>query len=391
MTINFNEKIDRKGTNCVKWEFISVGKPEDREEMLPLSIADMDFAVAKEIRDAMKERIDRKIFGYTLSNSENYNQSVTNWFERRFDWKFSADSIVTAPGIVPALAVLVKAFSQVNEGVIIQTPVYYPFYGVIKENGRKVIANSLVEVDGKYTMDFDKLEKQAKDPNNTMMILCSPHNPMGRVWTKDELEKVIDLCVSNGIKLVSDEIHCDLVRSGIKHIPVAKISDHKDIITCTAASKSFNLAGLQHSNIIFNNPEDIEQWTGEMLGKSGLFGDSIFGHTATMTAYNDCEYWLEELNEHIEGNLKYVDEFVKEQLPKAIYHIPEGTYFAWIDLRAYGHSAETLEKKMVEQAKLVLDEGYIFGEEGIGFERLNVACTRNTLEQCLNRMRDVLI
>jgi len=383
---NFDEIIDRKGTNSVKWEFIAVGDESQRSEMLPLSIADMDFACAPEILDALKARVDRRIFGYTLPYEENYLNSVVSWFDRRFDWKFQPEQIVTSPGIVPALAILVKMFSEVGNGVIIQTPVYYPFSQLIKANGRQLEENELICIDGKYSMDFDDLEKKAKDPNNKIMFLCSPHNPVGRVWTEEELTRLLEICLENDVHVISDEIHCDIVRSGVTHVPLAKISNDERIITCTAASKSFNLAGLQLSNVIFNNTDLRERWDAEIIGKTALFGSSSFGITATQAAYDSCEYWIEDLNGYIDQNLEYIKTFLDENMPQAKYHVPEGTYFAWIDLRSYGLNAEELERKMVYDAKLVLDEGYIFGESGSGFERLNVACPREILAESLQRM-----
>jgi len=386
--VDFNKRIDRKGTNCVKWDFMGVDNPEG---YIPSSIADMEFAVAKEIRAAMKARIDRQIFGYTLSATEDYYSAVTGWFRRRFNWYFEGNQIAIAPGIVPALGVLVRAFTEVGEGVVIQTPVYYPFGMMVGNNDRVIVENPLAEDKGVYSIDFEDLERKLADENNTMMILCSPHNPMGRLWTEEELEQIIDLCVFYDVTLVSDEIHCDIIRINKQHIPAATLSNYSKLITCTSASKSFNLAGLQHSNIIFNDVKMIEEWNQEILGRTGLFGSSIFGHIATMTAYNECEYWLDEMNAYVEDNLKFIGVFLEKHLPKAVYHVSEATYFAWIDLRAYIDDHEALEDKMKNEAKLILDEGYIFGQAGQCFERLNVACPQAMLEECLMRIKKSLI
>lgn len=390
MKYNFDKIINRKRTNSVKWEFIELKDESIRDEMLPLSIADMDFSCADPIVKALKDRIDKEIFGYSLPYTEEYLNSVKGWFSRRFNWSIKSDEIVTSPGIVPALATLVRMLTSEGDGVIIQRTVYYPFTNIILANNRKVVDSSLICKDGSYYMDFEDLEKKAKDPNNKLMILCSPHNPIGRVWTKEELNRLIDICLSNDVYIVSDEIHCDIVRQGVKHTPTASLNEDSRIISCTAASKSFNLAGLQMSNIILRSKELREKWNSDMLGKNGIFGAGSFGIVATQTAYNECEDWLEQVNHYIDGNLRYVKSFLDENLPKAKYEIPEGTYFAWIDLREYVSSAEELEKMMIYDAKLSLDEGYIFGELGKGFERINVACPRSILEQCLVRMCKVL-
>lgn len=390
MSYNFDEVVCRKNTNSVKWEFIEVGDESFKNDMLPLSIADMDFPCADPILEALKERVDRKIFGYSLPYNDEYISSVRSWFSRRFDWSIEPSHIVASPGIVPALAVLVKMLTTEGEGVIIQRPVYYPFTNVILENNRKLVDNALINKNGKYYMDFDDLEKKAQDPNNKMLIFCSPHNPVGRVWTEEELKKLVDICISNDVYIISDEIHCDLVRRGVKHIPVATLSADTRIISCTAASKSFNLAGLQMSNIILRSSELRQKWDAEILGKCGLFGSGSFGIIATQTAYNKCEDWLNQVNSYIDENLKFVKDYIEKNLPKAKYMIPEGTYFAWIDLRDYGLTAEELEKLMVYDAKLALDEGYIFGDQGKGFERINVACPRSILEECLERMSRAL-
>lgn len=387
MSYSFDQIIDRKGTNSVKWEFFKASD-ETKDQFLPLSIADMDFSCAPEILEALHERIDRSIFGYSLPYTEQYLDSVRNWFKRRYGWEFSPSQVVTAPGVVPALAILIKIFTEEGNGVIIQSPVYYPFFDLIRNNHRQIIDNTLVHNGTGFVIDFDDLEKKAKDPNNKMMILCSPHNPVGRVWTKSELARIIDLCVSNDVYLISDEIHCDLLRKGVRHFPAASLSNHKKIITCTSASKSFNLAGLQMSNIIFNDEDLKQRWDDEIIGKCGLFGSGCFGIIATQTAYEKCEYWLETLKEYIDGNLNYIKEFINQNLPKAKYQVPEGTYFAWIDLTAYGFNEKELENIMIHHANLILEEGYIFGNSGKGFERINAACPRSILEQCLERMKN---
>lgn len=386
---NFDEVFERRNTSSVKWDHFEV-EEKDKEEMLALSIADMDFPCADPILDALNSRVDKKIYGYSKPDDTFY-ESVVSWYKRRFDYDIDKSHIVNSPGIVPALAMLIRMFSKEGEGVIIQNPVYYPFTSMVKNNNRKLLVNSLINNDGYYTMDFEDLEEKAKDPNTKMFLFCSPHNPVGRVWKEDELKRVIDICTENDVYLVSDEIHCDLIRKGIKHIPIGTLTNHDNVITCLAASKSFNLAGLQMSSILLRTEEQRNMWMGEMLGRNCLFGASTFGIEGTKAAYNHGEEWLNQLNTYLDDSFEFIDQYLKEHLPKAKYVKPEGTYFAWIDLREYGYSASELEQMMVKEAKLALDEGYIFGVEGEGFERLNIACPRSILEECLNRMKGVII
>lgn len=384
--MDFNERIDRKGTHSVKWEIFNPGVTENGRETIPFSIADMDFSCAPEILAALKERVDRKIFGYSLPQTEDYLSAVSGWFKNRFDWNIEPDQIRHSPGVVPALAVLLKILTNEGDGVIIQSPVYYPFSGLIKENNRALVNNALVQKNGRYEINFDELERQSGDPNNKLLILCSPHNPVGRVWTREELQKVIDICIENDVYLISDEIHCDIVRRGVTHTPVLKLTESEKVVACTSASKAFNLAGLQISNIIFNGEVIKTQWEPELIGRNGLFGANPFGIVATKTAYEKCGYWIDRLNEYIDGNLELIATYLKENLPLARYSVPDGTYFAWIDLREYGFSHKELESIMMQDAGIILDEGYIFGPEGEMWERINTACPRPLLEEGLERM-----
>ncbi|MCS5423032.1 MULTISPECIES: MalY/PatB family protein [Psychrilyobacter] len=386
---DFDEVLQRRNTSSVKWDFFNVNEG-DTGEILALSIADMDLPCAEPILEALTNRVDKKIFGYSKPD-ETFYDSIISWHKRRFGFEIEREQMVNSPGVVPALATLVRMLTKEREGVIIQNPVYYPFSSLVVENNRELLVNELVNNDGYYTMDYEDLEEKAKDPNTKMFIFCSPHNPVGRVWTREELQRVIDICIENDVYLVSDEIHCDLVRENVKHTPIGSLTNHEKAITCLAASKSFNLAGLQMSTILLKTPELRKQWDYEHFSKSCMFGSGVFGIEGTKAAYNYGEDWLNQVNEYIDGNLAFVDSFLKEHLPEAIYIIPEGTYFTWIDLRAYGFNAKELEDMMVNKAKLILDEGYIFGKQGEGFERLNVACSRTILEECLIRMKNVIL
>lgn len=390
MKYDFDEIIDRKGTNSIKWECMTYNIEGSDEDTLPLWIADMDFACAQPIIDALHERVDRMIFGYSTFNSENYYKAVTGWFAKRFKWKVEHEDIFFSPGVVPALGALIRILTKEGEGVIIQRPVYYPFTNMIENNNRVIVNNTLINKNGKYFIDFDDLEEKAKKQSNRMMILCSPHNPVGRVWTEEELKKIGEICIKNDVFLISDEIHSDLIRKEKKHVPIAKIFNNENIITCTSPSKTFNLAGLQMSNIIITNDEIKDKWNKEVYDKLGLMGANPFGIVATQTAYEEGEEWLEQVLDYIDENLKFVDTYLKENMPKAKYIIPDGTYLAWIDLRGYDHNYKELKELMVKNAKLALDDGYIFGKEGEGFERINVACPRSILISCLDKMKSVL-
>lgn len=391
MSYDFDQVIPRQGTHSVKWEFMPPIEGGKRDDLLPLWIADMDFPCAEPIIEALHARVDHKIFGYSTAYAEGYLSAVQGWFKNRFQWEFDIQDIQVAPGVVPALAVLVRSLTKPGDGIIIQQPVYYPFMEVIKHNGRRILDDALVEEDGFYTMDFEDLEKKAAKPDTSMIILCSPHNPVGRVWTEEELQELARICLENDVIIVSDEIHCDLIRKDAVHIPLSRINPDERIITCTAASKSFNLAGMQTSNIIIKSEETRKLWKEEIRDRCSLMGSNPLGLVATEAAYTKGGPWLEQVNEYIDANLSHVGDFLAEHLPEAVYRIPEGTYFAWIDLRKYGYSAKQLEHRMQQNAGVLLDEGYIFGEEGAGFERINVACPRSTLQECLVRMKGAIL
>lgn len=390
MRYDFDEVIDRKGTNSIKWEFTSFDIEGSTDDTLPLWIADMDFKCAEPILDAIHKRVDRHIFGYSVAASKEYFQAVCGWFERRFDWKIDSNNIVTSPGIVPALAFLIRVLTSEGDGIIIQSPVYYPFTNMIKNNNRTIVYNSLINNEGYYNIDFKDLEEKAKESNNKLMILCSPHNPVGRVWNEEELMRIAEICLKNEVFLISDEIHCDLIRKNSNFVPAGKIIDSDRLISCTAPSKSFNIAGLQMSNIVIKSAEIKKLWNREIADKTGLSYTNPLGIVAAEAAYNEGEDWLEHVIDYIDDNLQYVDNYLKEHMPKAKYIIPEGTYFAWVDLNGYGYNHEELRELMVKKAGVALDEGYIFGKEGAGFERINVACPRSILQKCLDRMSGVL-
>lgn len=389
MKYNFDESISREGTYSVKFDAPPAGCSADD---LPLWVADMDFPCSQPIIDALHKRIDRQIFGYTLYNTAPLKDSIQGWFKRRYDWDVKQEDIFFSPGVVPALAFLINALTEKTDGIIIQRPVYHPFTNKIKSSGRKLVNNALLYQDGEYTMDYEDLEKKLAEPENKVLLLCSPHNPVGRVWTKEELRKVVDIAKKYDKWIIADEIHMDLTRKGVVHTPLLKIApDYADkIISCTAPSKTFNLAGMQISNIVIPNKECQKEWLNVLDSEFSLNSASPFGVEATIAAYNESEDWLEQVQEYLDENIQYMQDFIKENLPKA--HIPkiEGTYLVWLDLNAYEKDPQKLQTLMQKMANLALNDGFIFGKEGNGFQRINVATPRKNVIECMERIKKTI-
>ena len=386
MKYNFDEIIDRSGTSATKMESLPKGCPDDA---LPLWVADMDFACAEPILKALNERIDKKIFGYTMYDTDECLGAVLNWYKKRYGWEEQKENLFFCGGIVSAYAVLLNLLTKEGEGVVIQRPIYYPFTMKANSNGRQIVDSPLIYADGNYTIDFDDLDKKMAEPNNKVLVFCSPHNPAGRVWTEEEIRKVVDICKKYDKWIICDEIHCDLLRCGMTFHPILKVApDYADrIAVCTAPSKTFNLAGMKTSNIVIHNKELQAAWKELIGGKLSMNGAGTLGLTAMIAAYNEGEEWLEQLKEYLDGNFAYIDAFLKEHLPKAHMVPSEGTYLAWIDFNGYVNGdAEKLEEIMQKKAKVALDEGYIFGDAGRGFERINIATPRSVVEDCMDRI-----
>ena len=386
MKYNFDEIIDRTGTSATKMESLPKGCPDDA---LPLWVADMDFACAEPILKALHERIDKKIFGYTMYDTDECLGAVLNWYKKRYGWEEQKENLFFCGGIVSAYAVLLNLLTKEGEGVVIQRPIYYPFTMKANSNGRQIVDSPLIYADGNYTIDFDDLDKKMAEPNNKVLVFCSPHNPAGRVWTEEEIRKVVDICKKYDKWIICDEIHCDLLRCGMTFHPILKVApDYADrIAVCTAPSKTFNLAGMKTSNIVIHNKELQAAWKELIGGKLSMNGAGTLGLTAMIAAYNEGEEWLEQLKEYLDGNFAYIDAFLKEHLPKAHMVPSEGTYLAWIDFNGYvDGDAEKLEEIMQKKARVALDEGYIFGDAGRGFERINIATPRSVVEDCMARI-----
>lgn len=383
MENKFDNVVDRHNTNCVKWGFNE--KSFGDRDVIPMWIADMDFKVPKEVIEDIKARAEHGIFGYTAATDDYYN-AIIEWMNKNHNFNIKPEWISSAPTIVSALYWIVQTYTEVGDKIIIQTPVYHRFRGAIEDNKRFVLENPLKEKDGKYYMDFEHLEKII-DPSVKMLILCNPHNPVGRVWTKEELTRLGEICCKNNILVVSDEIHCDLVFKGYNHIPFASICKEfeENSITCIAPTKTFNLAGLQVSNIII--PNEVVRDRFKFTLKINAMGDvNIFGIIGLTSAYKKGEQWYKEMLNYIEVNYKYLKTYIEENIPVLKVAEAEGTYLAWIDFRELKMNDEELKEFLIKEAKVVFNHGNVFGKNGEGFVRLNFACSRKVLEEGLTRL-----
>lgn len=387
MKYDFETLVSRKNIGSSKWNLMSRINEKVTDDIVPFSVADMEFKNPPEIIDGLKKYLDLSILGYTQATDE-YYKAVCSWMEKRHDWKIKKEWIVEFSGVVPALYTIVRALTKEEDGVLIMTPVYYPFYKAIEDNKRKVIKSQLILCEDHYEIDFEDLEEKAKLESTKLMILCNPHNPVGRVWSEEELIKIGKICIDNNVLIVSDEIHFDLIMPGFKHTVFASISEEfaNNSVICTAPSKTFNLAGLQTSNIIVPNKRIKDKIASEKRIATGNSGLNIFGYKACEIAYNECETWLDELIQVLDRNKKIVENFVKTYLPEIKVVNLEGTYLQWLDFRNLEKDHRSLEKFMTTEAMLFLDEGYVFGDEGRGFERINLACPSNVLEAALERL-----
>jgi len=401
MQTQFDTFINRKGTSSIKWEFVVQNQalqsremgddPLADDQLLPMWVADMDFRSPQPVIDALAARVEHGLFGYSAP-AEAYYEAIRGWMARRHGWQVEKEWILTAPGVVPALCLIIQAFSQPGEGIIIQTPVYHPFYHIIEDNDRIMVRNPLCLQRGSYEIDFADLEARVSDPNNTLLILCSPHNPVGRVWKADELGRIAQLCRQNGVLLVSDEIHHDLIYSWASFTSLGTVPnvDMDQVIVCTAPSKTFNIPGLKTSNVFIVNPALREQMKKQM-GKQGLVGVNPLGLAALQTAYNQGEEWLDMTMAYIEENCLFLERFLAEKVPQIKLIWPEGTYLAWLDCRQLAApGGETLHQLLMTQARVYLNDGKDFGEDGAGFMRLNLACSRLLLEMALNRIAQLV-
>lgn len=387
--IDFEQIVDRKNTDCLKFDFaVKRGKPAD---VLPLWVADMDFQTSSLVVDAIKDRVEHGIFGYTETGDEYFN-AVADWFVKHHDLEIGRDWIVKTPGVVFALAMAVKAYTDEGDSVLIQQPVYYPISEVIEDNKRIIVSNDLVlGEDNKYHIDFDDFERKVVSNNIKLFILCSPHNPVGRVWTREELERLAEIVIKYDLIVVSDEIHADFTFAGYKHTPLLNIDERlkNHVVTCTSPGKTFNLAGLQISNILIPNKQlrfDFKK----QVAAAGYSQANTMGIVACEASYKYGEEWYQELMKYIQSNLDFVKDYLKNELPQIRLIEPEGTYLIWLDFSGLNLCDKELEDMIVNKAKLWLDSGSIFGKSGRGFQRINIATNRSIIKEALDRIKSII-
>jgi cystathionine beta-lyase len=380
---DFDSVVDRRDTNSIKWDFME--KFLCVKDVIPMWIADMDFKSPAPVIDALRKVVERGIFGYT-GVPQSYYDALIGWMKNHHNWDIQKEWIVFSPGVVPALHMLVKAFSEPGDQVVVQTPVYHPFFNAIKNTGRQILDNPLQLQNEQYSMDLEDLEKKINQ-RTKMIIICNPHNPISRVWRAQELKDLGELCVKNKIVVVSDEIHGDIVYSGFKHVPFAGISQEfaDNSIVCTAASKTFNLPGLQTSNVIVQNPQ-LRKRFAEIMKSSGIIAPNMFGIAATESAYRYGYSWLKQLIEYLEANILLVKDYISHKIPGLKVIQPQGTYLLWLDFRGCGIPQSKLGNFVRDEAKVGLEAGTIFGCKEVGFERMNIACPRQTLLEGLSRL-----
>lgn len=391
MSYDFSTLVCRTNSGSKKWDLMAASCPNVAVGIAPFSVADLDIPHAPEIVSALTDFLSNGgILGYAQP-SVAYLDAVASWMRRRHGWDIDPSWVCMTPGIVPAIYTAIRAFSEPGDAVIISTPVYYPFFEAIERTGRTLARNPLILENGHYRYDFEQLEELASRPDTKVMLLCSPHNPIGQAWSRDDLHRIADICLAHDVVLVSDEIHFDLVMPGTTHTVTALAHPEisRQLIVCTAPSKSFNIAGLATSNIIIPDAEMRRRFLAEHAAQ-GETAVNTLGYVACQAAYERAEGWLDALIEHVQHNHEVLRDFLAERMPEIVVHKLEASYLQWLDLRALGIAPERLEELFTQEAHVFFDEGYIFGEEGAGFERMNIACPTETLLAGLERMVAVL-
>ena len=386
MNYNFDEVIDRSNSDCSKIENL---KPLfGREDIIPLWVADMDFKSPPAITRALMKRVEHGVFGYTVQSDEYFN-SIINWLNRRYNWKTNKNDINYVPGVVKGFSIAIEEFTEVGDNIIIQPPVYHPFRIMTKSLNRNVVNNPLVLENGQYRMDFDGLRKIVSEKKCKMLIFCNPHNPGGRVWSIEELKELSEICFENEILVISDEIHSDMALPGFTHTPFATVSSEADnnSITLMAPSKTFNIAGIVSSFAVISNKEIRDKYY-SFVKKRGLDEGNLFAYTATVSAYNECDDWLDEMLKYVQSNVDFVDSYLKNNIPEIKAILPEASFLIWLDCRSLNLSQNELVKLFVDKAGLALNDGSIFGPGGEGFMRLNVGSPKSILEKALSNLKN---
>lgn len=382
---DFDAIHPRRGTDCVKWD-----TPVE-EGVLPMWVADMDFRTAPAVVDAVMRRAEQGIYGYTKV-PEAYYRAITGWFERRHGWHIEPEWIIYTTGVVPAVSAVIKALTVPGDRVIVQPPVYNCFYSSIRNNGCELSVNPLVEIEGRFSIDFDDLEAKAADPRAKVLLLCNPHNPVGRLWTPEELRRIGDICLRHDVTVVADEIHCELTRPGTAYTPFATLSPEFQAraVVCNSPSKAFNLAGMQTANIIAADPE-LRRRIDRAINDNEVCDIGPFGVAALIAAYEQGTEWLDALRDYLWGNARFVRDFFAAELPDFPIAELEATYLVWIDCRATGRTSEELAQRLLNECKLMVSPGTLYGAEGEGFLRLNIACPRSLLAEGLQRLKNGLL
>ena len=390
MKYDFKTRVNRKEQGSIKWEDMFNKKENIKDKITPLSIADMEFKNAPEIIEGLKKYLDKTILGYTMATKK-YKKVVCYWMKKRHNFEIQEDWIINTVGVVSAFFNAIQEFTEEGDGIIIMTPVYYPFFNAIKSQNRKLVDCPLIEKNGKYSIDYSLFDKLSQEPKNKILLFCSPHNPVGRVWSKKELKKVSDIILKNNLILLSDEIHFDMIMPNNQHTVFQTIDDElaERTITFTAPSKTFNLAGMGMSNTIIKNKELHDRFINS-LNRTCSIPFTALGYKSCEIAYTQCEEWLKECLEVIYKNQQLIVEFFEKNYPEIKVIRNEGTYLLWVDFRALNMEPEDLEKFMINEASIFLDEGYIFGENGKGFERFNLAAPTSVIEETLQRLDKAL-
>ena len=382
MKYDFDKVVPRRGTNSYKWDLVK------QDDVIPLWVADMDFAVAPPIQEALRKRMEHPVFGYTLVPNS-YYEAVINWFDRRHNWHIEKDWILYTSGVVPAVSCAIKAFTLPGEKVLLQTPAYNCFFSSIRNQGCEVLENELVREGDTYRIDFDDFERKCADEKTTVFLLCNPHNPCGRVWTKEELQRMADICRKHHVKVISDEIHCEIIMPGYHFTPCALV-DEDNSVTLNSPSKNFNIAGLQIANIICKNDE-WRRRIDRVINIYEVCDVNPFGVIALQAAYNECGDWIDEMNQYVWDNYQYLKRFVLDELPQIQVIRMEGTYLAWLDIMCYELSSDEATQQLLHDGRVFVSSGTLYGKKaGEGYLRLNLACPRETLKQGLVRLGRVL-
>jgi len=387
MKYNFDEPVYRKNTDCIKYDAMEAFWGVS--DAIPMWVADMDIKTPPFVIDALKKRLEHEVFGYSFK-TDRYFQSIINWLNKRHGWNVKKEWISFSPGVVAGFTIAIEQFTNTNDEIIVQPPVYFPFFESIENTGRKVVYNNLKLKNGNFEIDFNNLESKITDKTK-MLLLCNPHNPGGRVWSKEELLRISNICHKNNILVVSDEIHADVVYSPAKHIPYASISEQaaQNSITVMSHSKTFNVAGLTTSYVISANENLLEQYE-KALRIPHLHMGNIFGTEALIASYTHGEEWLSQLIDYLKENIEYVDSFVKQHIPKLKVIIPQSTFLLWIDCRELNMTGQEIRDFFFKKAKIAVNEGSMFGPRGEGFVRLNIGCNRKTIEQAMAQLKDAI-